>query len=526
MIKLYSHETSKYIDNATQTTYKIPDLVLMERAGVVATELFIRHVLPSHTQTHSSKDTVVVIVAGKGNNGADALVCARELSKHHIQVLLYQAHKPKTQLCKLQDRIIRAMGLRLLTKKEFFEIVSSLQSNDWIIDGIYGIGLSDTIRDTQLVEVLNSSKGSVFSLDVPSGFYDSASSDELVVHADHCVCFGVTKMSLFNPLLRKHAGVVHTVDIGFPTELVCSTAPQALLLQNSDLDGALSPLSPEAYKYSKGVCLIAAGSDETPGAAILALKAATLGACGLVVGLLDKEVQGIATGSVPSVITGLTYEQVRKIDSIVVGPGWGKKRKTMLKTLHARKDYIVMDADSLHEYKLHPFILSPYTVMTPHSGEYSMLEHDTAMHSNSFIHRTQELANVFSATIVAKAPTSLICFPDHFEQCPLIVDGSTPILGTAGSGDILSGVLGSTLAYAHATRGFDKKEFVKAVWFSVLLHNYLGQRAQSLYGSANSELLLHTIPHIYDYASGKRKFKNKKSEDKKIRRDGVLNDHR
>jgi NAD(P)H-hydrate epimerase len=387
---------------------------LMERAGTAVADVVLR-----------SYPGRVTVVCGLGNNGGDGKVCAR---------------------------VLREAGRTVQVVDE----VGDLDAPDVIVDALLGIGLKDAPREdaARMIELVNGSGCPVVAVDVPSGV--NASTGEVpgaAVRAALTVTFGAAKVGLAVAPGRFHAGSVHVAPIGLrPAAHEHAIVPASAL---ADVPAKQA----ESTKYSAGSVLIVGGSRGLTGAPMLAALAAfradagyvAVGAPESTLPVLETRLLEVVKHPLPEDSSGrllprsldAILDAADKADAVAVGPGLGRSEGTveLVRLLLEQVDTpVVLDADALWE--LEPFTRAAPTVLTPHSGELARLlgTDDIDAHRLAAVQRA---ASLFGAVVVLKGVDTLVAAP---REGVLVCDYGTPALATAGSGDVLTGVVTAFLA--------------------------------------------------------------------------------
>jgi len=389
---------------------------LMERAGTAVAELVLRE-LPGS----------VTVVCGGGNNGGDGKVCARVLREAGREV-----------------RVVDGVG--------------DLGSPDVVVDALLGIGLRDAPRDdtARMIELINGTGRPVVAVDVPSGV--NASTGEVpgaAVRATATVTFGAAKVGLAVAPGRFHAGSVHLAPIGLrPREHEHALVPASALLEVPRKDV-------RSTKYSAGSVLVVGGSRGLTGAPMLASLAAFRADAGYValaapestLPVLETRLLEVVKRPLPEDSAGrllprsadAILEAAEKADVVAVGPGLGRSDGTveLVRILLERLELpVVLDADAL--WQLEPFARAAPTVLTPHSGELARLLSIDAREVDAHrLETVRRAASRFGAVVLLKGADTLVASP---REGVLVATYGTPALATAGSGDVLTGIVAAFLA--------------------------------------------------------------------------------
>ncbi len=477
------------IDRKAQSDYFIPGIVLMENAGIKLYNSLLDNVwegiLPEKT----------VFIAGKGNNGGDSLVMARQhfLNKGTSSVIIPDSSF-REGLVKTHLDSCRALGIDIIDWSEEKETACAcISDSEWIIEGLSGTGLKGELGNipAEITGHINISSAKVCSIDIPSGIGDSYIEGYCAVDADITLTVEIPKLSLLTPSGRKKCGKIICVPIGFPPDLTEDDKIKNRYLEFEDLKSLINPPSPYSYKNTKGHTLILAGSEGMTGAAILCASAALNSLSGLVTLKLPKELISIPNIS-PSIITGtedyscFDKSSLEKYSAAAVGPGWGisVNKKKWLKSLLSQDSIpCVIDADALNllsELVSEGFVINnSRSVITPHIGEFSRL---TGLSGKEIQDNPLEIIRSFSekhnTVTVLKSHVIWISSPDGRIT---VIDGSNSAMATAGSGDVLAGIISALLSY-----GLSCEDAASA---GVLIHQYAGLLCYNEEGFFKSEKL-------------------------------------
>jgi len=501
-MKIVSAAEMAEIDRISIEQYGYPGLVLMENAGI---RIFERYL-----ESYPDRNLGLVFLAGGGNNGGDALVMARQAhiaGFRDITILLTSGSLGEA--AGIHKKICEGLALPLLhwnaggTEKE--EALRKLKSADVIFDGMIGTGLNGALRGTaaEVAEVVRACGGLKLAIDAPSGIGDAFEPGFPCVEADITCTVGLPKLSLYRPAARPHCGRIEVVDIGFPGVLTTADHLQGEFLKLSDLSAILPPVRPDAHKYTRGTVCVLAGSPGTAGAAFLTAETASRTRAGMVTLLLQKDLYAAAGGGFRSVI-GRPWDpasspdptELSRYSALCVGPGWGfDRREPWLEACVAAGVPGVLDADGLTLLSRlgRRIDFGGRWVLTPHPGEFSRL---TGKEKKEVLGDVPgavlEAAEAFNAVVVLKGHVTWIGDPSgRF----VVIDGMNPSLGTAGSGDVLSGLLAGLLAEGLGP--------LSAASAAVLVHVESGRRCFSDAGWFPAEDLLPYISCILaEYGNG------------------------
>ncbi|WP_066949550.1 NAD(P)H-hydrate dehydratase [Streptomyces lushanensis] len=459
----YSVETVRNAERELMA--RLPEDALMQRAAhglAVACAGLLRDLLG---RVYGAR---VVVLAGSGDNGGDALYAAARLARRGAGVTAVllapdRAHAGGlAALLRAGGRIAGgtegahggngAEGARgAAGKSGVGGPFAALAAADLVLDGITGIGGHGGLRPeaVPLVRAARDSGAAVVAVDLPSGVEaDSGEVAGEAVCADVTVTFGTYKPGLLIDPAREHAGAVRLVDIGLRPCL--PAVPEFEALQHEDVARLLPVPTGESDKYRRGVVGIVAGSARYPGAAVLAVAGALHGGAGAV-----RYVGPGADAVIARFPETLVHEgppsKAGRVQAWAIGPGLGEGPEAGgghgVAEVLAADVPVLVDADGLR-------LLDAATVrgrtaptlLTPHAGEAAaLLGVPREEVESARLTAVRELASRYGATVLLKGSTTLIAGPD--KDVPVRVNPTgTPWLATAGSGDILSGLSGALLA--------------------------------------------------------------------------------
>jgi len=472
---------------------QIPSLELMERAGE-GLAAAVAGVAP-----HG----LVVVVCGKGNNGGDGLVAARLLRAawRDVRVLLLAAPEelrgdPAANLARLGEGGPQPRGSAGEPVHEPFS-AARLHGAAVLVDCVLGTGFEGEPREPAAgaIAALNASDAPVVAADVPSGV--DASSGEVAgaaVRAVATVTFAAAKPGLLVHPGKGHAGTVEVVDIGIP-------APTPVAVRAGAIDGAVLDVVPPrkagSTKFSSGHVLVCGGSPGLTGAPSMAAEAAMRAGAGYVTACVPEALQAIFAIRLLEVMTvGLPEEGAADVvlekatrGSMVVGPGMGRlpHAEELARELARRAEVpLVLDADGLgaHAGRLEDLAgRGAATILTPHEGELArLLEVDAGDVRARRLHHAREAARRAGAIVVLKGDDTLVAAADGRVAINVL---SAPALATAGTGDVLSGVVAAMLA--------KEVEPFAAACAAVRLHARAGQLAAVAAGSAEGVIASDVI---------------------------------
>jgi hydroxyethylthiazole kinase-like uncharacterized protein yjeF len=417
-----------------------PESVLVERAG----RAVAGHALAMLGGTYGRR---VVVVCGKGNNGADGRVAAGLLRARGTGV----------------DELGLEVGF------ELSELRRVLARADLVIDAMYGTGFRGRLDGgaEMVATELDATRVPVLAIDIPSGVDGSTGAVAgAAVRASETICFAAYKPGLLFEPGRTHAGRVRVVDIGIDISKEGATDAGGSELAVIDVaDLSLPARDPDTHKWSAG-CLVVGGSGGMIGAPMLASQAALRCGAGMVVcavpgvgaaatvsarELVARALPATPLGALAEDAADAVLKEVDRYRAVVVGPGLGRDQSAQAaaRRIVAETNVpIVIDADALNAVAVDPAALRvrhaaglPVAVLTPHAGEYERLAgHPVGVDR---VESARELARRLNAIVLLKGSSTVVAAPGG--RAVINITG-TPVLATAGTGDVLSGVIAALLA--------------------------------------------------------------------------------
>lgn len=465
----------KQIEKYTMEDIKIPSLVLMERAALELVTLVKQKI---------KKDDHILVVCGPGNNGADGVAAGRilYLQGYQVAILLPFDREKCSEQMNIQLTIARNLGIRIDNSTRISEY-------NIIIDAIFGIGLSKPIRGHlgDIISEINRGNHKVFSVDVPSGIStDTGKVLGSAIRADYTITFGFMKQGLVLHPGADYSGEIILADIGFPDKALMAVGADTFYYTKEDLK-KLPHRKPNGHKGTFGKVLIIAGSEGMSGAAYLSAKASYHMGAGMVKVLTASINRSIIQTLLPEALYA-SYDSDEDIssmiswaDTIVIGPGLGLTKKTeeLLSLVISQQEVpLVIDADGINilarwldkdsislkdRLRKLPEILPRHTILTPHPLEMSrLLGMDLSDISDNVIDIANQCSYNNELTYVMKDARTLVAGSD---KKYINVSGNNG-MATAGSGDVLTGIIAGLLA-----QGMDTFE---AACLAVYIHGLAG----------------------------------------------------
>ena len=488
-------EQMREIDRTAIEDYGVPGVVLMEAAG--------RGVVEVLAQQRELDGLRVVILCGSGNNGGDGYVIARHLLGRGSRVtVLMVADRAKIRgdaLVNLQ--ILDKMNADiqpLRTAEELDHAKSTMAHAGVVVDALLGTGLNSDVRGQyrRVIERANRCSCLKLAVDIPSGLHaDNGRVLGIAFAADHTVTFAYPKVGLVTHPGVEQTGTLHVVDIGIPAGVEPTKEFAAELLQEQKVGGFLQHRPSWGHKGTYGHLLIIAGSPGKSGAAILCGEAALRAGVGLVtIASPPETMRAMESKTVETMLAPLMPEGKDLLDTsavfshvqgllrgktaVALGPGIprGPGMRTFISWLIRESAIpLVVDADGLNELALDLSALQEATVpvlLTPHPGEMARLTGmPVAEIQAERLATARDFARKHGVYLALKGFRTVIAAPD--EDCYINPTGNSG-MGSGGTGDVLTGIVGSFLAQLHSP--------LEALSLGVFTHGMAGDRAAQKHG--------------------------------------------
>ncbi len=504
---ILTSEKMQKCDANTMDGYGVPSAVLMERAACSAVEVI--------DEAFPDPGASILIACGTGNNGGDGLAMARLLFlKGHTVTILFPGDEGKcSEEAARQLGIVRKYGIEVikqLPNEEYLDEELPETAFDVVVDALFGIGLSRDIEGTYhtVIEDLNALSAMKVAVDIPSGLSaDTGKVMGVAFCADVTVTFGFAKIGQLLYPGADYCGDLIVRDIGIDEMSLPGVEPGILMAEPKDL-ALLPKRENDTNKGSYGKVLIAAGSYNMAGAAAFSARAAYRSGAGLVRVVTDAANREIIQTLVPEAILA-TYdektdmeafvkEQTIWADAIVLGPGIGRARQAenLVQSILAEATVpCLVDADGLNILASHTEWLretKAKLLITPHPGEMSRLAGTSVLAvRDDLIGAATNFADKYGAITVLKDARTIIRVPG--EMTWINTTGNNG-MATAGSGDVLTGIIGALLG-----QGIPISD---AAVFGVMIHGLAGDAAAETIGRT-SLMASDLIDGIYMVLKGK-----------------------
>ena len=498
-MKIFTSAQIHELDKYTIENEPVKSIDLMERAAKAITQA-ITEVWGSATR--------VIVFAGPGNNGGDALAVARLLLDRNYDVTTYLFNITGHLS---EDCAINKKRLQDKKAKAFIEVIQEfeppqLEADMLVVDGLFGSGLNKPLAGgfSSLVKYVNASPSKVVSIDIPSGLMTEDNTYNVranIIRADMTLTLQHQKLSFLFAENQQFIGQLKVLDIRLSKEGTEKIDANYTLLDENSIRPLLKKRDPFAHKGKMGNALVVAGSYGMGGAAVLATKACLRAGAGKVTVHTPKSNYLTLQISVPEAVIQFDREETifseavdtEDFNAIGIGPGLGTSEQTaaaLIAQLRRTQCPVVVDADAINILASRRAWLQQLPkgiIITPHPKEFDRMEgHST----DSFerLMKASDLAQRLNAYVVLKGHHTSLCLPDGH-----IIFNSTGNAGmaTAGSGDVLTGIITGLLA-----RGYDQKT---ACTIGIYIHGLAGDIAARELGeeSVIASDLIQYLPQAF-----------------------------
>jgi NAD(P)H-hydrate epimerase len=494
-MKLVNAKEMRAIDKSAVRDFGIKGLTLMENAGAGAASIALKELEGASLKR-------VSIFTGKGNNGGDGFVIARHLQNagYEVRVFSIIGVKELRGDAKKNAKAWEDIGGLTSVIKSRADIKSHtvfITHSALIVDALLGTGLRSDVRGVvkMIIDYINSSSVRVLSIDMPSGISaDTGAVMGTAVKADITATMALPKLGLYQYPGREYAGIIEVVDIGAPRMLLEEPTLPSNLIDDALVRSILRPRGADTNKGSFGHLLVIAGSPGKSGAAYLTATAAMRVGAGLVTIALPKGLNTLMEVKTTEVMTAPLPETeegtlslkslpaikklIRGKSAIVIGPGLGDSKEVgaLVRALLTSKDIkfppILIDADGLNVLKNDVSILKKVKaklVVTPHPGEMArLLKVTSAKVQEERVESARKLTMKTGAVTLLKGASTVISAPSGKGSELYINPTGSPALASAGTGDVLSGMIGAFMANGYSP--------AKSVVVGVYLHGLAAEK--------------------------------------------------
>ena len=457
-MKILTCTQQKEADAYTIANNNILSINLMEKAASLIADEISKRWDRSHR---------IVVFAGAGNNGGDALAVARLLfsKSYPVEIYLFNIKGTISEDCMTNIQRLQQCGFT-----DYHEISNAfeppkLTAEDVVVDGLFGSGLNKPLSGgfASVVKYINASNAQVVSIDLPSGLMGEDNSNNLrtnIIRADLTLSIQLPKLAFLFPENEDIVGEWKTLDIGISQEFIAQADTPYIITEASEMSQLIKPRKRFAFKNNFGHALLIAGSSGMAGASILAARACLRSGVGLLTihtPICNHDIlqTAVPEAMVQNDVHELYFAEPVDLDNyqaIAIGPGIGQEEETALATFDQLADcYIpaVLDADAINILSSHRNYLNRLprrSILTPHIGE---LERLIGRCNDSFdrLTKAKELAAYLQCYIVLKGAYSTVITPEgKFYFNPT----GNPGMATGGSGDVLTGIILALLAQGYS----------------------------------------------------------------------------
>lgn len=519
MIPVFTAAEMRRCDAAAIDSFGVPGIVLMENAARGAVDVIDRSFAPLRGKT-------AIVLCGKGNNGGDGFAIARHLVNRGmtIHVMNIGPDEASRGDAAVNLAILRTMettmpALRVTLLSDVRELREELRRGcAFVVDALLGTGITSKVSDeiADIIDTLAHAPVPVIAVDIPTGIdSDNGAILGAAVRATATITMAGLKRGLLFGRGKEYAGELTVADIGSPSIVLHGEATSTWRLERSDIIARLPHRGFDVHKYQLGKVFVLAGSIGLSGAAAMSSMAALRTGAGIVKLGVPAALNAIMEAKLTEVMT-IPYRDTSEgsfgmqdlegmlemIDSStvsVIGPGISRQYETqnLVRKLVARATRpLVVDADALFALAGHLDILlgvDNEIVLTPHTGEFSrMIDQSIAEIEAKKIELARTFATEFNVTLVLKGAPTIVATKEG--QVYINATGN-PGMATAGSGDVLTGVIAGLIAQGSSA--------VDAALCGVYLHGMAGDHARHQvgeYGLIATDMLTAVAETIHELA--------------------------
>ncbi|MGQ1785020.1 MULTISPECIES: NAD(P)H-hydrate dehydratase [unclassified Saccharicrinis] len=460
-MKILTPQQIRELDQFTIDNEPIASIDLMERAAQSCMDWMVSNI----------DATSYYVFAGTGNNGGDGLAIGRMLDAFPFnkKVFLIQFSDKLSKDANANYKHLQKTDANCLQKIEFLKDIDfeKIEPDAIIIDAIFGSGLNRPVEGLAklVIDKINQLPNKIISIDIPSGLlaeYDEDhTNQQSIVKADITLTFQMPKLSFLFPENSEFVGQWHVLDIGLLSEYIEEQQDLHLLVEKYFISSIHKSRPKHSHKGNFGHALLIAGSYGKMGAAILAAKACLKSGVGLLTAHVPHWGYNIIQTAIPEAMTSIDrsemifteFPELNGYNAIGIGPGLDKKRNTVLAFEEMldkiEEQTLVVDADGLNILSENKKLLNKlpqHTILTPHPKEFERLAGSwkNDMHKLKLLKEFCQQNNVIT---VLKGAHTITCLPDG--KCYFNNTGN-PGMATAGSGDVLTGIILALLAQRYS----------------------------------------------------------------------------
>ena len=512
--------------------FGLEESLIIENVGIRGAAHLYREFLSNH------RFGEIVLLIGKGNNGADGLAIGRHLREYGLRVRAFMIFDRSecSQELKRQAKIAHGMGVKITDVngdpeqiKDYFQ---GTQDEYFVIDAIFGMGIRLPLPNSvyHVIKAVNQFSTICVALDIPSGITgDTGRSEGMAIEADHTLAVGVPKVGYYSKNGAKHTGEITIISAGLPRDLIRHGNKNVINL--GFISKILGRRNKFAHKNSFGHTLVVGGAHGMAGALVLAANGALRVGSGLVTAATWQDSYDELSMKINPEIMSYAFPRSSKydqdlmdrldyFDSVVVGPGLGRdlEAQSLVKAVLMNfSGPVVLDADAIHCLKgaegreLLKGRKGP-VIMTPHLGEFAAFVGKTVRDvEEAPVDNLRALLDETGAYITLKGPGTYVGLPTgeiYINYAPNVG------MATGGSGDVLAGIIGGLLSQAVTkNQSFNPKlmdnEWGACVTLGVFVHSLAGLHAAQENG-VRAMTAWSIIGHLHRAFSDIQKQKQKK----------------
>lgn len=468
----------------------------MNRAGSGVAESVRRAIEKYHLKPR------IILLCGHGNNAGDAYVAGTLLlaGGFLVKAMSLSPFEKFSPLCKLQSTRFIAAGGEIEYITNASEI--AFEKATLIVDGILGTGFKGEVAGLfkEAIEKANSSKITIIAVDIPSGI--NGTTGEIggaAIKATETVFLGLPKKGCFIGRAWNNTGKITVHNFGLAEKYIDEAQAEFELLEENQIKKMIPPVERTRHKYQAGLVVGIGGRPGMPGAPVLSSEAALRTGAGMMRLLHPIGMEAELSGAMPEIIRvgydpqdpQSLIEKTKKADALFIGPGIGTKPQTraLLKTIFPQLDKpLVIDAEALTIIAHEKLQLPKNAILTPHHGEMKrLLGLESELSFLEFFQKTQDFVDQNEVILVLKGSPTFILHPHSIAY---VCDRGDPGMATAGSGDVLTGIIAAFLA--------QKKTPLEAALLGVYVHACAGEEAAmkyTSYGMVASDIT-HMVPSV------------------------------
>ena len=527
-MRVVTSNEMREIENSSFKEFGFTEAMVIENVGLRGADYIAKSFLSENDFSE------IVVMVGRGNNGADGLAMARHLVNegHEVRAFCMFDESECSEELKVQKKLAFEFGVKLNEIRD----VESLQDfftqsggHYLVIDAILGMGfrlpLSNYLFDA--VGTINEHAAAILSIDLPTGVTaDHGETGGAAIEASVTLAIGLPKTGHYTNDGAQHSGVVQVLDAGFPRQLL--SGGDTALLTHEGITNIYRPRNKFAHKNTFGHCLVVGGSQGLTGALMMASQSALKVGTGLVTAstwednyaeLASRMIPEIMTGTVPTEPLDVkeTIRELGRYDAIVVGPGMSRTKRTRSAVIDILDNFygpVIVDADAIRALSLDRDVellrtRRGQTIFTPHIGEFAAFSGLTTEEIlKDPISKLKEMVDKTNCCIILKGACTYLGFPTgevFINYYPN--DG----MASGGSGDVLAGIIGGLAAQNAPDPSksgiFQKAEqgvFFQSICLAVVAHTLAGKFAASKLGerSMTATSIIDHLPDAFSEMGG------------------------